>query len=212
MGEAYYLLFLNRRQGLLTDESNCHRLKDAIDYRKINRYLHGGHHFDEKAMKAPAQSSLNLKIVYPREVSMAPNLATLVGKSVGDPTIAPIFLEKDAPQKMWEEADVLLSRIYFGAHYNRLRQYFHSQGSSNSFAYANPQVDVLLSQLDRTVDVTQRGVIEQKVMDLLQEDYAIILLSPYFQYLLSPLEIQFDTTLTSHADIIENMKHLVVER
>ena len=212
LGEAYYLLFLNRRQGLLTDESNCHRLKDAIDYRKINRYLHGGHHFDEKAMKAPAQSSLNLKIVYPREVSMAPNLATLVGKSVGDPTIAPIFLEKDAPQKMWEEADVLLSRIYFGAHYNRLRQYFHSQGSSNSFAYANPQVDVLLSQLDRTVDVTQRGVIEQKVMDLLQEDYAIILLSPYFQYLLSPLEIQFDTTLTSHADIIENMKHLVVER
>ncbi len=49
-------------------------------------------------------------------------------------------------------------------------------------------------------------------MSLLQEDYAMILLSTYFQYFLSPLEIQFDATLTSHADIIENMKHLVVER
>ena len=49
-------------------------------------------------------------------------------------------------------------------------------------------------------------------MSLLQEDYAIILLSPRFEYFLSHLEIQFDATLTSHVDLIENMKHLVVER
>ncbi len=50
--EAYYLMFLNRRHGLLKDESNCRRLKEAIDYRGINRYLHGGQHLDENAMKA----------------------------------------------------------------------------------------------------------------------------------------------------------------
>ncbi len=210
--EAYYLLLLNRHHGLLADESNCRRLKEAIDYRGINRYLHAGQHVDENSMKAPPQSSLNLKIIYPREVSMAPNLANLVGKSVGDPIIRPIFLEENAPQQMWKEADVLLSRIYFGAHYNRLRQYFHPQGRNNAFGYANPEVDALLSQLDETTDVAQRGVIGQRVISILQENYAIILLSPYFQYLLSPLEIQFDDTLTSHADLIENMKHLVVKR
>ena len=143
---------------------------------------------------------------------MAPYVANLVGKSVGDLTIAPVFLEEDTPQNTREKGDVLLSQIYLGAHYNRLSQYFHSQGRNNAFSYANPEVDALLSQLDKTTDVAQRTVIGQQVMSLLQEDYAMILLSPYFQYFLSPLEIQFDATLTSHADIIENMKHLVVER
>ena len=212
LGEAYYLMFLNRHHGLLQDESNCHWLKEAIDYRRINRYLHGGQHLDEKAMKAPTYSALNLKITYSREVSMASNLANLVGKSVGASTIEPIFLEEDTPHNMKEEADILLTRIYFGAHYNRLPHYFHSQGKNNPFGYADPQVEALLSQLDQATDVVQRRVIGQQVMSLLQEDYAIILLSPYFEYLLSPLEIQFDATLTGHADFIENMKHLVIER
>ncbi len=211
-GEAYHLMFLNRRQGLLEDESKCRWLKEAIDYRAINRFLHGGQHLDEKVMKAPTHSALNLRVIYPKEVSMVPYLATLVGKSVGDPIITPVFLEEDVPQKMWAEMDVLLSRISFGDHYSRLPRYFHSQGSNNSFGYADPEVDALLSQLDETTDVAQRGMIGQKVMSLLQEDFAIILLSPHFQYLLSPLEIQFDTTLTSYVDFIENMKHLVIER
>ena len=211
-GEAYYLMFLNRHHGLLQDERNCRRLKEAIDYRAINRYLHGGQLVDENAMKAPPHSSLNLTIIYPREVSMASYVANLVGKSVEAATINPVFLEKDTPQNMKEEADILLSQIYLGAHYNRLRQYFHPQGRNNFFGYDNPQVNALLSQLDQTTDVAQRGVIGQEIMALLQEDYAMILLSPHFQYFLSPLKIQFDATLTNHADLIENMKHLVIER
>ena len=211
-GEAYYLLFLNRRRGLLKDKNNCRRLKQAIDYRGINRYLHGGQHADEKAMKAPIHSSLNLKVIYPREVPMAPNVADLVGKSVGSPAITPIFLEEAAPQKMGVEADVLLSRIFFGDHYSLLTRYFHSQGRNTCFDYTNPQVDEILVQLDQTMDVAQKGMIGQKAISLLQEDFAIILLSPYFQYLLSPLSIQFDATLTSYADVLANMKHLVVER
>ena len=211
-GEAYYLLLLNRRQELLKDENSCRQLKEAIDYRGINRYLHGGQHADEKAMKAPTHSSLNLKIIYPKEVPMAPYVANLIGKSVGTSDINSVFLEEDRLQNMWEEADVLLSRISFGDHHSRLSRYFHSQGRHNTFVYANPEVDALLSQLDETTDVTQRGVIGQRVMSLLQEDYAIILLSPHFQYFLSPLEIQFDATLTSHAEFVQNMKHLVVVR
>ena len=211
-GEAYYLLFLNRRHGSLKDEGNCQQLKGALDYRGINRYLHGGQHPDERAMKAPTQSALNLKIIYPREVPMAPYVANLVAKSIGSPTITPIFLEEDAPQKIGVEADVLLSRIFFGDHFSRLSRYFHSQGRHNTFAYTNPEVDALLYQLDQTIDVAQRGVIGQRVMSLLQEDYAILLLSPYFQYFLSPLEIQFDATLTNYTDLIDNMKHLVIER
>ena len=211
-GEAYYLMLLNRHHGLLQDESNCRWLKEAIDYRGINRYLHGGQDVDEKAMKAPTQSSLNLKIICPGESPTVHYLATFIGKSVGASDINPVFLEESTPQNMREEADVLLSRIFFGAHYSRLFQYFHSQGRSNSFGYANPKVDALLSQLDETRNLNQRRGIGQKVMSILQEDYAIILLSSHFQYLLSPLAIQFDAALTSHPDLIENMKHLVVER
>ena len=143
---------------------------------------------------------------------MALNLANIVDKSVGAATINPAFLEEAAPHNMGKEADVLLSRIFFGVHYTRLSQFFHSQAKNNSFAYANPEVDALLTQLDETTDVAQRRVIGRKVMSILQEDYAMILLSPHFQYLLSPLEIKFDARLTNYADLIENMKHLVIER
>ena len=211
-GETYYLLLLNRHHRLLKDKNNCRRLKEALDYRGINRYLHGGQHPDERAMKAPTQSSLNLKIVYPREIPMAPYVANLVGKSVGTSDINSVFFEENGLRNMWEEADVLLSHMFFGHHYSRLSPYFHSQGKHNTLAYANPEVDALLSQLDETMDVTQRGVIGRRIMSFLQEDYAIILLSPHFQYFLSPLEIQFDSALTSYTDFIENMKHLVVER
>ena len=211
-GEAYYLLILNRCHGLLKDEDNCQRLKEAIDYRGINRYLHGGQYADEKAMKAPTQSSLKLKIIYPREVPMAPYVAHLVGKSVGTSDINSVFLERDGMQNMWEDAEVFLSRISFGDHYGLLPRYFHPQGRTNAFGYLNSEVNALLSQLNKTIDVTQRGVIGRRALSLLQEDFAIIVLSPYFQYFLSPLEIQFDPTLTSHVDFIQNMKHLVVER
>ena len=211
-GEAYYLLFLNRRRQLLKDENNCRWLKEVINYRGINRYLHGGQHVDEKAMKPPTNSSLNLRIICPKEMSTVPYLAHLVGKSVGTSDINPIFLEESTPKNMREAADALLSRIYFGAHYNQLSQYFHSQGRSNSFAYTNLQVDELLVQLDETTDLAQRQGIGQQIMSLLQEDYAIILLSPHFQYFLSPLEIQLGANLTNHTDLIENMKHLVIEQ
>ena len=210
--EAYYLMFLNRRQGPLRDESNCRRLKEAIDYRRINRYLHGEQHAKPNGIKSPLYSSLNLKIIYPREAPIDRYLANLVGKTIGTSDINSVFLEEDGLQKMWDKADLLLSRIYFGSHYSRLSQYFHSQGRHNSFGYANLQVDELLSQLDETMDITQRRVIGQKVMSLLEEDSAIILLSPHFQYLLSPLSIRFDASLTNHTDLIENMKHLVIER
>ena len=212
MGEAYYLMFLNRHQELLKDESNCLRLKETIDYQGINHYLHSEQHSDENGMAGLSHHSLNLKIIYSRESPAAPHLANLVGKSVGTSTINPAFLEEDVPQNMKEEADVLLSRIFFGTHYSRLSQYFHSQGKNNTFSYANPKVDKLLSHLDETTDAARRQRIGQQVMLVLQEDYAMILLSPHFQYLLSPLEIQFDATLTSYADLIENMKHLVIEK
>ena len=211
-GEAYYLMLLNRRQGLLTAESNCRWLQEVIDYRGINRYLHAGQPAAKNIMGASPHSSLDLKIIYPRESSTDPYLANLVGRSIGTSDINPVFLEEDAPRKMWAAADVLLSRIFFGGHYSRLPQYFHSQGRSNSFAYASLEVDGLLSQLDETTDVSQRQGIGRQVVSLLQEDYAMILLSPHFQYLLSPLEIQFDSALTGHTDLIENMKHLLIER
>ena len=211
-GVDYYLMFLNRRQGLLKDERNCSWLKEAIDYRAVNRYLHAGQHVGENTMRAPPHSSLSLKIIYPRESPTDPYLANIVGRSVGTSDLNTVFLEENAPQKMWKLADVLLSRISFGAHYSRLSQYFHSQGRNNSFVYTNSEVDMLLSQLDKTTEMSRRQGIGQRVMSILQEDFAMILLRPHFQYLLSPLAIQFDTTLTSYVDIIENMKHLVIER
>ena len=50
------------------------------------------------------------------------------------------------------------------------------------------------------------------MLSLLQEDFAVILLAPCFEYTVSPLEIQFDDNLTDLIDLIQNMSKLTVER
>ena len=50
------------------------------------------------------------------------------------------------------------------------------------------------------------------MLSLLQEDFAVILLAPCFEYTFSPLEIQFDDNLTSLLDLLQNMSQVTVER
>ena len=117
--------------------SKCRWLKEAIDYQAINRYLHGGQHINENATKV---TSLTLHFKLENRLSQrGANDSSIwlisLGKSIGDSTINPVFLEEDTPPNMREEADVLLSRIYlWGIHYNQLYlNTYHSQGKNNSF-------------------------------------------------------------------------------
>jgi ABC-type transport system substrate-binding protein len=212
---CYYLLFLNRRRGLLADKSNCHLLSELIDYRAINRYLHAGQIQEEaeEEVKPSPRHSLDLKIACFEDPDSS-YLAYLVGKSVGASVVNPIFIkeEKDDWKKMRKNADAFLTQIYFGFKYSRLSGFFHSNGGLNPFFYSKPQVDKLLSVLDKTAHIAQREIIGQQVLTLLQDDFAVILLSPCFEYVLSPLEIQFDNKLVRHADFAHNMSRLVVQR
>ena len=57
-----------------------------------------------------------------------------------------------------------------------------------------------------------RRRIGRRALSLLQEDFAVILLAPCFEYTVSPLEIQFDDNLTSLLDLLQNMNQVTVER
>lgn len=212
LGESYYMLFLNRSHPPLLEEKNRRRLKEAIDYRAINRYLHAALLTDERTIQSPLHCSLDMRITCPKADEAASYLAYLVGKSVGASRINPVSLSRESPDKMREEVDALLTRIFFGFGFSRLSRYFHSKGPNNPFAIANPWVDSRLETLDITVDLAQRQVIGQEVLSMLQDDFAVILLSPSFEYLLSPLEIQFDNNLTNRFDFAHNLSRLVVER
>ena len=96
--------------------------------------------------------------------------------------------------------------------YSNLPRFFHSDGEHNFFGYSNPQVDEILSQLNSVGNLGARRRIGRQVLSILQEDFAVILLAPYFQYTLSPLEIQFDDNFTDIIDLIQNMSQLTVER
>lgn len=212
LGESYYVLFLNRKKPPLLDEKNCRKLKEAIDYRAINRYLHAALPTDERAIKVPLNCSLDIRITCPKEDETVSYLAYLVGKSVGASLINPVFLSREASKKMQEEVDALLARLFFGFGFSRLSRYFHSKGPNNTFAIATPGVDERLETLDITLDIRQRQVIGQEVLSMLQDDFAVILLSPHFEYLLSPLEIQCDDNLTNRFDFAHNLSRLVLER
>ena len=135
-------------------------------------------------------------------------LTHLIGKSIGSSVVNPISVKGE----MREEADAFLTQPLFGLVYDNLSRFFHSDGEDNFFGYSNPQVDEMLSQLNGMANPGARRRIGQQVLSLVQEDFAVILLAPYFQYTLSPLEIQFDDNFTDLIDLVQNMSQLTVER
>ena len=216
--DNYYALFLNCHHGPLSDKRNRSLLNGALDYRAINLYLRMGQIADEAEVVQPSQP-LNIRVACSRVVDSSggvlDSLAHLIGQSVGSSVMNPIFVKGEAREvkgEIRERADAFLIPIFFGLGYSQLSQYFRSDGIYNFFGYTNPQVDELLSQLDQTANMTRRKRIGRQVLSLLQEDFAVILLAPYLQYTFSPLEIQFDDTLTYSADLLQNMNQVTVER
>ena len=200
--DNYYVLFLNRHCGPLSAETNCRLLKEAIDYRAINLYLRMGQVDEEGGSSQSRRLPFDLQIACADGVFRY--LADLIGKSTGASVVNSI--------EMREDTDAFLTNIFFGVGHSRLSQFFHSDGIYNFFGYANPQVDATLSQLNQTGNLATRRRIGGRVLSRLQEDFAIILLAPHFQYTFSPLEIQFDDHLTDIIDLVQNMSQLTVER
>ncbi len=209
--DNYYALVLNNQHGLFSDKRNCSLLKQSIDYRAINFYLSVGEGAEEPEIVQPSQP-LDIRVACSRVEDAAGgtlrHLAHLIGQSAGSTVVDPISVKGE----MREEADAFLTQLFLGLEYNRLSWFFHSDGKYNFFGYANPQVDALLSQLDQTTNMAARRRIGRRVLDLLQEDFAVILLAPCFEYTVSPLEIQFDDNLTSLLDLLQNMNQVTVER
>ena len=113
---------------------------------------------------------------------------------------------------MREDTDAFLTNIFLGVGHSRLSQFFRSDGIYNFFGYANTRVNEMFSQLNQTENLATRRRIGGRVLSILQEDFALILLAPHFQYTFSPLEIQFDDNLTDISDLVQNMSELTVER
>ena len=135
-------------------------------------------------------------------------LAHLVGKSAG----ASVVNSTPITGEMRKEVDAFLTQIFFGFGYSHLSRFFRSDGVHNFFGYANPQVDEMLSQLNQVESPEARQRIGRQVLSILQEDFAMILLGPCFQYTFSPLEIQFNDNLTDLIDLVQNMSQLTVRR
>ena len=216
--DSYYALFLNRHHGPLSDKRNCNLLKGAIDYRAINFYLRMGQIVDGPEVVQPSQP-LNIQIACLRGEDAAGgtlnHLAHLIGRSVGSSVKNPISIEGgilEIKEEIRERADAFLIPLIFGGDYGYLSPYFCSDGVYNYFGYTNPQIDALLSQIDQTANMAARKRVGRRVLSLLQEDFAVILLAPCFQYIVSPLEIQFDNNLTNLGDLRLNMSQVTVER
>ena len=204
--DNYYVLFLNRHHGPLSEERNCRLLKEAIDNRAINLYLRMGQVDEEGNRRQSCRLPFDLQIACSDGAFRY--LAQLIGRSTGASVVNSISITGE----MREEVNAFLTQIFFGVGHSRLSQFFRSDGIYNFFGYANPQVDEMLSQLNQTGNIATRRRIGRRVLSLLQEDFAIILLAPHFQYTFSPLEIQFDDNLTDMIDLVQNMSQITVER
>ena len=209
---SYYLILINKERGSLKNESNIIKLKKSIDYNAINLYLSANLPY-EIEIHPRLKKKLDLKIGYLADMpdSFLSLLALLVADSLGTSAMNVVNLkgkEKDAK----EAVDVILTQLYFGYGYSRLKRFFHSKGENNILGFNYPEIDNLLDKLEYTAEMKERRLIGQEVISLLQKENAIILLAPCFEYFLSNLFLVRDSRLSSLTHLILNFSNIYVKR
>ena len=206
----YYLLLINKQRDCLKDESNIIKLKESSDYNAISLYLSATLP-KEIEIKPHLKKNLDIKIGYIADMP-APflsMLALILVSSLG--ASAMNVVDMKGKEKYAKEAvDVILTQLYFGYGYSRLKRFFHSKGENNIFGINLPDVDNLLDKLEYTAEMKERKAIGQEVISLLQKENAIILLAPCFEYFLSNLILVPDSRLSSLTHLILNFSNIKV--
>ena len=147
---SYYLLQINRETGLLSSTSAIAQMKASINYNALDL------HFSPSAPKEigtsfspEKKSSLNMGYLSDMPDSLLGDLSLLVAS----------FLKADRhlinvtnyPRKdVRAEMDVVLTQLYFGYGYSRLKRFFHSKGDDNILGFRHPEIDSLIEKLDKT--------------------------------------------------------------
>ena len=208
----YYVLLINQK-GHLKSSDNIRQFRKSIDYNAINLCISGT--LPQKA-KAPSHSSMgkNLKIgccIDMPNTEMT-GLVNFMTKCIGIKDTNLIDIRKCSPETVSEEIDAILMQTYFGYGYSRLRRYFHSKREDKTLGFNYPDIDSLIDQLDTIVSMKERDAMGQEIIRKLQQENAIILLAPCFEYVLSNLYIMPSPKLHFLSDFIINLPNMNVQR
>ena len=210
---SYYLLLVNRRQGLMADEDRAIQLREAIDYNAVSFYL-SGTLTQERATTQYTKHMSDLKMGYIADMPsvILRGLTSVVASSLGVNDSTVVDLKSIPAENVWEGIDTAITQLYFGHGYCRLRRYFHSEGENNTFRFSCPDVDLLIEKLGETYSMKEREAIGRGIIQRLQEENALILLAPHLQYILSNLYITPSPRLTSVTDLILSLPDVHVKR
>lgn len=213
-GLSYWLLLINEKKGHLKQESDIHQLRESIDYNAINLYFSAKRKTEIEPLPRP-QKILNLRIGYTADMitTEIQNLIQILSHCLGitNPK-ANLVGVYNSSEDLKETVDAMLTQIYFGHGYSRLRQYFHSEGRRNTFGFNCPEIDSLIDELDMTISMKDRKIKGQEIVLKLQEKNAIILLAPCFEQVLSNLYIVPSPKLNTLTDLILNLSTINIRR
>lgn len=207
---AYYLLILNNRSGPLMDRRMVTLLRNSIDYNLISLHLSSGLS-TQPATSRHTKGLSDLRLGYLAEIYDDPihKLVLLMASSLG-------ISDRDVVDvKTVEAADVVdavLTQVFFGYGYFRLRRYFHSEGEANTFRFSSPRIDSMIDRIDGTSSMQERTALGQEVVRQLQEEGAIILLAPCVDYIFSNLYIAPSPDISSLTDFIRSLPDMRVKR
>ena len=210
-GLNYYALLINPN-GQFKSKDSFQELKRAIDYGAINLCISGVLPQEHKATSHKIME--NIKISYAIDSSdiEGTKLFNFMTQCLWGQNIDLIDLSRCSPEDANREIDAILTQIYFGYGYSRLRRYFHSEREDRTLGFSYPEIDSLIDQLDRTESMNERDTIGQEVVRKLQQENAIILLAPCFEYLLSNLYLVPSPKLHFLTDFIKNLPKMKVQR
>ncbi len=210
-GLNYYALLINPN-GQCKSKDNFQELNRAIDYGSINLYISGNFSQEHKISPHKITSKLNIGYFIEMSNTEMVNIISFMAKCLGLQNMNIIDLSKRPIEIMDREIDIILTQVYFGYGYSRLRRYFHSAGNDNVFGFNYPVVNSLIDQLDTIESMKDRNEIGQEIVRRLQQEGAIILLAPCFEYILSNLYLMPSPKLHFLTDFIKNLPKMKVQR
>lgn len=217
-GLNYHLLLINKRKGLTSDAGKAALFRRVIDYDCINLYLSGRlpqeclERNQHKNKKPQWLSDIKIGYLANMPNSLVKELALILARSLGIRNSNVIDISSHSLDSVRAEIDVILTQLYFGHGYCRLRGYFHTEGSGNFFGISYSEVDYHLEKLDGVGQIEERREIGLSVIQKLQDEDDIILLAPCYEYILSNLYMTPSPYINSLTDFIMNLPDVCVER
>lgn len=190
---CFWVLMLNHKAGPFVERTNCEKLRDRLPLQKIEKFftLNKDLSTQDKTLPRSSSSELSYSLYYQNSDSTR-TMAEIIAKT----TNANLYLV-DRQSGEQDTGDAVLMMMFLGAEYDRLSEYFETDGFNNVYGFSSPLIDGLIQNMREGPEDGRGAEKGGEILKLLKDDFVFIPLGGIYEYIIAPFSIGYTLGFSS---------------